>query len=107
VKVSRPRDITVGADGALWFTNQGSLWFPKLNKNPIGRITVTGAISSYPVAGLRSAFAIVAGRNNSLWFTRPHESVVAILRPSRSRDTARPNVIHGVSRELPYVLSRW
>ena len=54
---------------ALWFTNQGSIWYPKLHKNPIGRITTDGVLRSYPVKDVKGAFAITAGPGKTLWFT--------------------------------------
>jgi virginiamycin B lyase len=52
-------DITVGPDGALWFT-EGV--FAK-----IGRITTTGSITEYPTPGL--TYRIAAGPDGALWFT--------------------------------------
>lgn len=51
--------ITPGPDGALWFTGKG-----------IGRITIAGAITEYPLPTPDSGPAsIVAGPDGALWFT--------------------------------------
>ena len=55
-----PGGITVGPDGALWFTNEGS----------IGRITTGGAITIYRHPGIRSWDVITAGPDGALWFTQ-------------------------------------
>ncbi len=59
---SVPQGITLGPDGALWFTET-------LN-NKIGRITTAGVITEYtiPVAS-SSPQGITSGPDGSLWFT--------------------------------------
>jgi virginiamycin B lyase len=57
------QDITVGPDGALWFTNK--------NANAVGRITTAGKLTEYTSgisagAGLTS---IASGADGALWFT--------------------------------------
>src|SRR5687767_7975121 len=44
---SQPAGITVGPDGALWFTEE--------NGHKIGRITTDGAITEYPIPTVPSA----------------------------------------------------
>lgn len=60
-----PTSITAGPDGALWFTEYFG--------NKIGRITTTGTITEYPVAGVGSELSqlntITAGPDGALWFT--------------------------------------
>jgi virginiamycin B lyase len=58
-----PQDITAGPDGALWFIMRG----PGL----IGRITVSGAISTFaPPAGYEPLFGgITMGPDKALWFS--------------------------------------
>ena len=59
---SQPAGITVGADGALWFTEE--------NASKIGRITTAGTITEYPIPTNPSAPAeITAGPDGALWFT--------------------------------------
>jgi virginiamycin B lyase len=61
-KASAPNGITVGPDGALWFTeNHG---------NQIGRITTSGAISEFPIPTPNAAaIGIAAAVDGNLWFT--------------------------------------
>jgi streptogramin lyase len=60
---SKPWDIAVGADSNLWFTEQGG-------NGTIGRITSTGAVTSFPIPTAASEpTEIVAGADGALWFT--------------------------------------
>ena len=60
-KVSHPQGITAGPDGAPWFTNQQT--------NTIGRITTSGAITTYTGTGISGPDGITAGPDGALWFT--------------------------------------
>ena len=66
--VSRPRDITLGSDGALWFTNQGALLYPELGR-PDRAHRRRERCRSYQANGLEGAFAITVGPGKTLWFT--------------------------------------
>ena len=58
-----PYGITVGPDGAIWFTASNL-------SNYIGRITTAGAITIYGVPTFQSQpTGIVAGPDGALWFT--------------------------------------
>ena len=59
---SFPEDITLGPDGAFWFTEYGA--------NNIGRITGAGNVTEYavPTAG-GSPNGITVGPDGALWFT--------------------------------------
>ncbi len=57
----RPSQIVTGADGALWFTRSGD--------DRIGRITVDGEESSFPVGVGNAPFGITVGPDNQIWFT--------------------------------------
>ena len=62
---SSPREITIGPDGNLWFTETGG--------NRIGRITPAGTITEFPVPstsgfGVAAVQGIVAGPDGNLWF---------------------------------------
>ncbi len=59
--VDQPQGITVGPDGALWFTNAGN--------NTIGRITTAGALTSFAGAAINDPVGITAGPDGALWFT--------------------------------------
>jgi len=55
-------DLTLGPDGALWFTDFGL--------NQIGRMTLTGAVTEFPVpAAFIAPRSITVGPDNALWFT--------------------------------------
>ncbi len=59
-----PTDITVGADGALWFTEYAS--------GSIGRLTTAGEYSSCPLPSAASEprpFGIAAAADGAIWFT--------------------------------------
>src|ERR1700680_2304543 len=56
---SAPQGIAVGADGNLWFTENGS--------NQVGRITTAGVVTEFPAGTL--PFYIAAGSDGNLWFT--------------------------------------
>ena len=59
---SQPAGITVGTDGALWFTEE--------NGHKIGRITTDGVITQYQIPTVPSAPAeITASSDGNLWFT--------------------------------------
>jgi len=59
-----PWDITVGADGALWFT--------EFLSNSIGRMTTSGEYSSCPLPSAASnphPYGITTGSDGNIWFT--------------------------------------
>ena len=57
------QDITVGPDGALWFTQK--------SKNAIGRITTAGKITEYTqgISAGADLTSIAPGPDGALWFT--------------------------------------
>ena len=56
-----PREIAAGADGNLWFTDA--------QHNVIGRSTLSGAITVYPIPSGSGGRYITAGPDGNLWFT--------------------------------------
>jgi streptogramin lyase len=58
---TNPLDITSGADGALWFTQQGS--------DEIGRMTTSGVVTEFPLTAGSQPNGITLGSDNNLWFT--------------------------------------
>jgi virginiamycin B lyase len=54
-----PMGITAGPDGAMWFSDQGN--------SEVGRITMQGAITEYPLA-LAGPNGIASGPDGALWF---------------------------------------
>ncbi|MFI6005746.1 hypothetical protein ACIA98_36045 [Streptomyces sp. NPDC051366] len=65
-----PARIATGPDGALWFTRRGG----------IGRITVAGEVSHFPVPQAEHPSCIVAGPEGAVWFTT--DTRVGRLTPS-------------------------
>jgi streptogramin lyase len=63
-RFEEPLGLAVASDGALWFTNRN--W--NVPEESIGRISTTGVITSYPVAGFGLG-AIAAGPDGAMWFT--------------------------------------
>ncbi|MGL3108837.1 Vgb family protein [Bradyrhizobium sp. BR 1432] len=57
---SRPSAITTGPDGALWFTEAAG---------KIGRITIDGSITEFPIKGGGVLHSITTGPDGALWLT--------------------------------------
>jgi virginiamycin B lyase len=57
---TRPGNITLGADGNLWFT--------ELEAGRLGRITASGTITEFPVPGATGLVGIAAGPDGNIWF---------------------------------------
>jgi len=63
---SQPRDITLGADGNMWFTES------ELDVSQIGRIDAQGNITEFVVPTRFSQPSdIISGPDGALWFTAP------------------------------------
>lgn len=61
-QVQGSQNFIEGPDGALWFTDMGH--------NAIGRITVSGQITEYPIPTANSGVTdIAAARDGGMWFT--------------------------------------
>ena len=75
---SEPSSITVGPDGALWFT--------EFLANKIGRITTNGVITEFPIPFNPdlltnvAAFGIILGPDNNLWFSEYNDVAGSIGR---------------------------
>ncbi len=54
-----PQGITVGADGNLWFTTYSY----------IGRMTLSGAFTFFPITRYNYAYDITPGPDGNIWFT--------------------------------------
>jgi streptogramin lyase len=67
-RISAPSAITVGPDGALWFTNETG---GPAGAGSIGRITTLGKVTSYTSASISAPSGIAAGPDGALWFTNP------------------------------------
>jgi len=74
---SHPNDIALGADGALWYTEDGRAKEEggeerEYEVSKIGRMTSAGAISEYPTSIPESSpSGIAPGPDGNLWFTEP------------------------------------
>lgn len=93
-KDADPFSITVGPDGALWFTEPSG--------SKIGRITTSGVITEFPIPALypnevrwATPMGITAGPDGALWFTITD-------RPGIGRIT-----ISGVITEYPLPTAPW
>jgi virginiamycin B lyase len=60
-RLSSPRGIAAGPDGALWFV--------EYDGNKIGRITTEGAFTEYPIPTANSYPSNIAAGPHGLWFT--------------------------------------
>ena len=58
---SRPKGITTGAEGNLWFTE----W----NTSKIGKITPTGSVTEYQLPAKSYPGNITLGPDHNLWYT--------------------------------------
>src|SRR5580693_6893092 len=64
-----PAGITVGPDGALWFTEVGN--------NKIGRMTTDGALSEYDVPTANAVPQNIAvSPDGALWFTEQYSNKI-------------------------------
>ena len=59
--VNEPTEIVSGPDSGLWFTNDGSKY--------IGRISTSGAVTTYLDSAIASSYGITVGPDFALWFT--------------------------------------
>jgi len=57
-----PHDLTVGPDGALWFTQSSAT-------SAIGRITTSGALTTFTDPAMSGVEGITSGPDGALWFT--------------------------------------
>jgi len=58
---SSPQGIAAGPDGALWFTERSA--------DKIGRITIGGVVTEYPLPSNEGPLGITVGPDGALWFT--------------------------------------
>src|SRR6266853_1449511 len=69
---SGPGDITAGADGAMWFVElAGRMDGRQPDGNRVGRITLTGSVSEFPIPSANgSPINIAVGPDRNIWFTK-------------------------------------
>src|SRR5437660_8232273 len=58
---SQPIGITAGPDGNMWFADEGA--------SQIGRITLDGNLTTFPLSGHSHPIEITSGPDGNLWFT--------------------------------------
>jgi virginiamycin B lyase len=76
---SLPLGIALGAEGDMWFTDQGQ---NAENRNFIGRIAPSGVITEFPVPTPESMpTAIALGADGNMWFTEPNVSKIGRITP--------------------------
>jgi streptogramin lyase len=77
---SEPVGIALGAEGDLWFTDQGQT---ASGHNLIGRISTTGAITEYPVPQVGAEpTAVAAGSDGNIWFSEPGVEAIGRITPA-------------------------
>jgi len=70
---SLPADIALGADGNLWFTDDGT---NSEGHNLVGRITPAGVVSEFPIpAQATNPGGIALGADGNMWFTQSNGTV--------------------------------
>jgi hypothetical protein len=75
--IARALGITVGPDLAIWFTG--------FNSNEIGRMTLNGDLTRYPVPTHKGTpYQIRTGPDGALWFTEIDGNMIGRLRPRPS-----------------------
>ena len=80
---SQPYEITLGPDGALWFTENTG--------NKIGRITTAGAVTEYPIPTPGSLpVGITVGPDGALWFTESAANKIGRIDPVNKGITEYP-----------------
>lgn len=72
-KGSWPGYIAAGPQKAMWFTEEFT--------NRIGRITMDGTITEFPVTNGQEPEGITAGTDGNLWFTEPGANEIGRMTP--------------------------
>lgn len=71
---SQPSSIAAGPDGNVWFTDQ--------NNSLIGRITPTGTVTEFSLAGFPQVRGISAGPDGNVWFTEYNGAKIGRITPA-------------------------
>src|SRR4029077_12218346 len=99
--LANPRHLTLGPDGALWFTNGGTFvnGAPTADKGSIGRIAPDGTINNYRAPSILFPGLIPPGPDGALWFTNTggsssgdHGSIGRITTAGAVTNFASPNI---------------
>jgi streptogramin lyase/nitroreductase len=79
-EASVPQGIALGADGSMWFTDDGA---NTAGRNLIGRITASGAITEYPIPTPGSMpGGIALGADGNMWFSEPGVNRIGSITPA-------------------------
>jgi virginiamycin B lyase len=71
---SEPAGITIGPDGNLWFT--------EYEGHQIGRMTLDGTVTEFPVPTAGNVpYGIVTGPDGNLWFTESRGNKIGRIAP--------------------------
>ncbi len=62
--VDSPRNLVLGDDGNIWFTNGSGT-----SDVPLGRMTPSGDVTPFRPAGVTTADAITSGDDGNIWFS--------------------------------------
>jgi virginiamycin B lyase len=68
--------IAVGSDGALWFADTA--------RSAIGRVTLDGQVTDFPLGTGSEPLSVVAGPQSAAWFTEPEVDRVGRVTPTGS-----------------------
>jgi streptogramin lyase len=82
--VSNPGGITVGPDGALWFTNH--------DNDSIGRITTGGTVTNFTDPSISQPTGITAGPDGALWFVQNNNSIGRITTSGSVSNFTDPSI---------------
>jgi virginiamycin B lyase len=85
-KIRSPFWITPGPDGNMWFTNPEG--------DTIGRITMDGVVTEFPLAKGTHPQTITAAADGNLWFTMRQQDKIGVM------DT-EGNLLHQYSAQQP------
>jgi virginiamycin B lyase len=81
---SGPSDVTVGPDGALWFTERDA--------DKIGRLGPNGQITEFPLPAGREPNGITAGPDGAVWFAETGADRIGRLAPNGNLHEFRTRV---------------
>ena len=86
---SSPGTITLGPDGAMWFTEEG--------RNRIGRLTPTGSLSEFLIPTAQATpGGITVGPDGNIWFVETKASKIARILPATGQITEFQTAAAGV-----------
>ena len=101
-------DAGLSATGKIVAGPDGNLWFTQCGANAIGRMTVSGARTDFPVASTNVCpFAIVAGSDGNLWFTELFGDRIGRIAPGGQLDSFPLARVSGSTTSPPARTGSW